>query len=172
MKKISLPADRAALEKLRAGDAVLLSATIYSLRDKAHALLLKSGSIPEFLRGGIIYYMGPTPARPNKAVGSCGPTTSARMDKYTPTIVKKTGIIGIIGKGERSAAVNRAMKGRTIYFLAYAGLGALCAQSVLKSEAVLYKELGAEAIFRLEVKDFPLIVCQDLKGDNIYGGIK
>lgn len=172
MKKLLLPADKESLKSLKAGDEVLLSGTIYSLRDKAHALILGGGDIPEFLKGSVIYYMGPTPARPNKAIGSCGPTTSARMDKYTPTIVKKTSIIGIIGKGERSAAVNRAIKGRAVYFLAYAGLGALCAQSVLKSEAVLYKELGAEAVFRLEVKDFPLIVCQDIKGDNIYGGIK
>ena len=170
MKKLLLPADKESLKSLKAGDEVLLSGTIYSLRDKAHALILGGGDIPEFLKGSVIYYMGPTPARPNKAIGSCGPTTSARMDKYTPTIVKKTSIIGIIGKGERSAAVNRAIKGRAVYFLAYAGLGALCAQSVLKSEAVLYKELGADAVFRLDVKDFPLIVCQDINGDNVYGG--
>ena len=170
MKKLLLPADKESLKSLKAGDEVLLSGTIYSLRDKAHALILGGGDIPEFLKGSVIYYMGPTPARPNKAIGSCGPTTSARMDKYTPTIVKKTSIIGIIGKGERSAAVNRAIKGRAVYFLAYAGLGALCAQSVLKSEAVVYKELGADAVFRLDVKDFPLIVCQDIKGDNVYGG--
>lgn len=170
MKKLLLPADKESLKSLKAGDEVLLSGTIYSLRDKAHALILGGGDIPEFLKGSVIYYMGPTPVRPGKAIGSCGPTTSARMDKYTPTIVKKTSIIGIIGKGERSAAANRAMKGKAIYFLAYAGLGALCAQSVLKSEAVLFKELGAEAVFRLDVKDFPLIVCQDIKGDNVYGG--
>lgn len=171
MIKITLPQDKEKFKKLKTGQEVLLSGTIYSLRDKAHAKLICSGRTSSFLNGAVIYYMGPTPARPGRPCGSCGPTTSARMDKYTPTLIKKTSIIGIIGKGERSAAANKSMQGRLVYFLAYAGLGALCAKSVLKSEAVLYKELGAEAVFKLEVKDFPLIVAQDLKGDNIYGGI-
>lgn len=171
MIKITLPQDKEKFKTLKTWQEVLLSGTIYSLRDKAHAKLVCAGRTPSFLNGAVIYYMGPTPARPGRPCGSCGPTTSSRMDKYTPTLIKKTSIIGIIGKGERSAAANKSMQGRAVYFLAYAGLGALCAKSVLKSEAVLYKELGAEAVFKLEVKDFPLIVAQDLKGDNIYGGI-
>lgn len=171
MIKITLPQDKEKLKTLKAGREVLLSATVYSLRDKAHAKLLSGGKMPAFLKGAVIYYMGPTPARPGRPCGSCGPTTSARMDKYTPTLIKKTSIIGIIGKGERSAEVSACIKGRAVYFTAYAGLGALCAKSVLKSEAVLYKELGAEAVFKLEVKDFPLIVAQDMEGNNIYGGI-
>lgn len=171
MIKINLPQDKEKFKMLKAGQEVLLSGTVYSLRDKAHAKIVSHGQTPPFLKGAVIYYMGPTPARPGRPCGSCGPTTSARMDKYTPTLIKKTSIIGIIGKGERNEAANKSMKGRSVYFLAYAGLGALCAKSVLKSEAVLYKELGAEAVFKLEVKDFPLIVAQDIKGDNIYGGI-
>ena len=170
MKEVILPADNDKLKALKAGDDILLTGTIYAMRDKAHRLLAEAGSFPSFLKGAVIYYMGPTPARPGRACGSCGPTTSARMDKYTPTLLKKTGIIGIIGKGERNAEVNAALKGKAVYFLAYAGLGALCAQSVIKSEAVLYKRLGAEAVFKMEVEKFPLIVCQDIKGDNIYGG--
>ena len=170
MIKITLPQDKEKFKKLKTGQEVLLSGTIYSLRDKAHAKLICSGRTPSFLNGAVIYYMGPTPARPGRPCGSCGPTTSARMDKYTPTFVKKTSIIGIIGKGERSVLVNKSIKGRCVYFLAYSGLGALCAKSVINSEAVLYKELGAEAVFRLELKDFPLIVAQDMQGNNIYGG--
>lgn len=167
---LTLPQDKAKFKKLKAGDEVFLSAVLYSMRDKAHALLLAEDKIPLDFKDSIIYYMGPTPARPGRVCGACGPTTSARMDKYTPTIIKKTGIIGIIGKGERSPEVSSAMKGRCIYFAAYGGLGALYAKCVLKSEAVLYKHLGAEAVFKLKVKDFPLVVAQDIKGNNVYGG--
>lgn len=170
MKRLSMPADKAEFKKLKAGQQVLLSGIVYAMRDKAHQLFLESDEKSLNLKDGIIYYMGPTPTRPGRSSGSCGPTTSARMDKYTPTFVKKTSIIGIIGKGERSVLVNKSIKGRCVYFLAYSGLGALCAKSVINSEAVLYKELGAEAVFRLELKDFPLIVAQDMQGNNIYGG--
>jgi len=167
---LTLPQDKEKLKLLKAGDEVFLSATLYSMRDKAHALLLAEKKIPINLKDAIIYYMGPTPARPGRVCGACGPTTSARMDKYTPTIIKKTSIIGIIGKGERNIEASAAMKGRCIYFCAYGGLGALYAKCIVKSKAVLYEYLGAEAIFELKAENFPLIVGQDIKGNTIYGG--
>ena len=167
---LTLPQDKAKLKKLKAGDEVFLSGTLYAMRDKAHALLLAEKVFPLDLTDAVIYYMGPTPARADRQTGSCGPTTSSRMDKYTPTLLKKTSIIGIIGKGERNAQASMAMKGRCVYFLAYGGLGALYAQRILKSEAVLYKNLGAEAVFKLKADKFPLIVAQDIKGNTVYGG--
>lgn len=167
---ITLPKDKAKLKLLKAGDEVFLTATLYSMRDKAHALLLAENKIPINLKDAIIYYMGPTPARAGRACGACGPTTSARMDKYTPTIIKKTSIIGIIGKGERNFETANAMKGRCVYFCAYGGLGALYAKCIIKSKAVLYKNLGAEAVYELKAENFPLVVAQDFKGNTVYGG--
>lgn len=172
MIKLKMPLAIKDLKSLKCGEEVLLSGTIFAFRDRAHKNLLEEKVIPLDLKGQIIYYMGPTPARPGRPMGSCGPTTSARMDKFTPKIVTKTSIIGIIGKGARSAVVNESIKGRAVYFLAYSGLGALIAKCVTKSEVVLYPELGAEAVFKMEVKNMPLIVAQDLKGNNIYGGIQ
>jgi len=152
------------LKKLKPLDEVLLTGTIYAMRDAAHKRMLSAPKIPLNLKNQIIYYMGPTPARPGKPSGSCGPTTSARMDKYTPKIMEKTGIISIIGKGARSADVRAAMKGKAVYFIAYSGLGALIAKCIKKSEIVCYPDLGAEAVYKLQVENLPLIVAQDLSG--------
>lgn len=170
MIKIHEPLDFTNMRKLRAGDEVLYSGVLYSMRDQAHILFLKEKQPPLDLRGQMIYYMGPTPTRPGNKCGSCGPTTGARMDKFTPHIITKTGIIGIIGKGPRSAQVSAAMRGKIVYFIAFSGLGALSASYVEECTPVCYCRLGAEAVFKLKVKDMPLVVAQDLKGGNIYGG--
>jgi len=172
MKTLKTPITLEKLSDLKAGQDILLSGTVYAMRDKAHALLLKEQKLPFELKGQVIYYMGPTPARPGRPIGSCGPTTSARMDKFTPKIIKKTGIICIIGKGARSVRVCRSMRGRVVYLIAYSGLGALISKCVKSSSVVCYPQLGAEAVFKLEVCRMPLTVAQDIKGANIYGGIK
>lgn len=158
------------LSALKAGEEVLLSGVIYAMRDKAHQQMLKEKNLPLDLKDQIIYYMGPSPTRPHRVCGSCGPTTSARMDKFTPKIITKTGIICIIGKGARSVRVAKSMRGRVVYMLAYSGLGALIAKCVKSSRAVCYPQFDAEAVFRLEVSRLPLIVAQDINGSNIYGG--
>jgi fumarate hydratase subunit beta len=166
MIKLKTPLGLKELSKLKPGQEVLLCGTVYAMRDKAHELYLKEAKAPLDLKGQVIYYMGPTPARPGRPIGSCGPTTSARMDKYTPKFIEKTGIISIIGKGARSASVRQALKGRAVYFVTYSGLGALLAGSVVKSEMVCYPQLGAEAVYKLEVKDMPLITAFDIKGNG------
>ena len=155
------------IKNIKAGTQFFLSGTIFSLRDKAHKKMVEGNFYPLNLKNQIIFYMGPSPTRPGRKSGSCGPTTSARMDKWTPTFIKKTGIIGIIGKGERCQAVKTAMKGRVIYLIAFGGLGALYAKCVKKSEVVLFNELGCEAVCKLEVQNMPLIVAQDIKGEYI-----
>lgn len=155
------------IKDIKAGTQIFLSGTIFSLRDKAHKKMVEGDFYPLNLKNQIIFYMGPSPTRPGRKSGSCGPTTSARMDKWTPTFIKKTGIIGIIGKGERCQAVKAAMKGRVLYLIAFGGLGALYAKCVKKSEVVLFNELGCEAVCKLEVQKMPLIVAQDIKGEYI-----
>ena len=155
------------IKNIKAGTQIFLSGTIFSMRDKAHKKMVEDNFYPLNLKNQIIFYMGPSPTRPGHQSGSCGPTTSARMDKWTPTFIKKTGIIGIIGKGERSPLVQQAMKGKVLYFLAFGGLGALYAKCVKKSEVVLFKELGCEAVYKLEVENMPLIIAQDIKGEYI-----
>ena len=172
MKKIKTPLDKAQIEKLKAGDEVSLSGVIYTARDQAHKRLveaIKAGrKLPIDLKGQMIYYCGPTKTPRGKAIGSCGPTTAARMDNFTPLLLK-AGLKGMIGKGSRSPEVIRAIKKyRGVYFLAYAGCGALLTKYVKKAEPVAYKDLGPEAIYKLEVKSFPLIVGIDAKGNNIY----
>ncbi|MDR0645632.1 MAG: FumA C-terminus/TtdB family hydratase beta subunit [Elusimicrobiota bacterium] len=152
------------LKPLRHGQEILISGIIYAFRDAAHKRMLEENKIPVNLKNQIIYYTGPTPTRPGRTSGSCGPTTSARMDKYTPQIIKKTGIIGIIGKGKRNEEARLAMKGRVVYFTTYSGLGALIAKCVKKSEIIAYADLGAEAIYKLEVENFPLITAYDING--------
>ena len=164
MFRLKTPLTLKDLEPLKHGDEVLLSGTIYAMRDAAHKRMLAEKKPPLDLRGQIIYYMGPTPARPGRVSGSCGPTTSARMDKYTPQIIEKTGIISIIGKGARAAEVRAAMKGKAVYFVAYSGLGALIAKCIRKSVTVCYRDLGAEAVYKLEAENLPLIVAQGLDG--------
>jgi fumarate hydratase subunit beta len=160
------------IRKLKAGDKVFLSGIIYTARDSAHERLVKlinaGEELPIPLEGQVIYYVGPAPTPPGKAIGSAGPTTSYRMDPYTPLLIEN-GLKGMIGKGERTKPVVDAMKkGTAVYFAATGGVAALIAKSVLSSEIVAYEDLGAEAIRRLEVKDFPVIVAQDCYGGNAF----
>ncbi len=171
-KKITLPITKETAHSLKAGDYVYLSGTIYSARDAAHKrmteTLAQGGSLPLPIENQTIYYLGPTPARPGQVIGSAGPTTSSRMDKYTPTLLN-LGMTGMIGKGRRSEAVIAAMKeNHAVYFAAVGGAGALLSQCITKAEVVAYEDLGAEAIYKLEVKDFPVIVVIDDEGNNLY----
>jgi fumarate hydratase subunit beta len=158
---------------LRAGDVVLLSGRIYTARDAAHARLcdcIEQGKdLPLSLNDQILYFTGPTPAKPGSIIGSAGPTTSARMDSYSPLLIQHTGLRGMIGKGDRSGQVIFAMKKYgCVYFAATGGAGALIAQSILKAEIVCYEDLGPEAVFRLTIKNFPLIVAIDSTGNSLY----
>jgi len=161
------------IQELKTGDEIKLFGVIYTARDQAHQRLveaIKSGKkLPIDLRGAIIYYCGPTATPKGKIIGSCGPTTSGRMDKFTPVLLK-AGLKGMIGKGVRSKEVVDAIKKyKAVYFLAHAGCGALINKYIKKAKIVAYKDLGPEAIRRLEVKDFHLIVGIDSQGGNIYG---
>ena len=174
--RIKTPLAKKDISKLRVGDEVLLSGTIFTARDAAHERffrLIKNGKhIPLDLDGSVLYYAGPTPPKPGKAIGSCGPTTSSRMDPFTPHLIK-LGLTGMIGKGERSKEVRDAIRRHgAVYFLATGGIGALLCTKVKSSKVVLYKDLGPEAVYRLEVEDFPLIVGIDAKGNDIYGKAK
>jgi len=160
------------VEKLKRGDRVLISGVVYTGRDAAHKRLidlLKAGKdLPFDIRGQIIYYVGPAPAKPGQILGSAGPTTSYRMDAYSPALIEK-GLKGMIGKGMRSEAVKEAMKKyKAVYFAATGGAGALLAKRVKKVEIVAYEDLGPEAIRRLEVEDFPVIVVNDVRGNDLY----
>ena len=158
--------------RLRSGDSCLISGVIYTARDAAHKrlceLLEKGEPLPIDLRDAIIYFVGPTPAKPGQAIGSAGPTTSYRMDAYSPLLIS-LGETGMIGKGKRGPEVIAAMKEHgAVYFGAIGGCGALLSQCVKKAEIVAYEDLGAEAIRRLEVEDFPVIVVIDSQGNNLY----
>ena len=160
------------VERLRIGDRVLLKGTIYTGRDAAHKRLidlLKEGKeLPFNIKGQVIYYVGPAPAKPGKAFGSAGPTTSYRMDAYSPLLIEK-GLKGMIGKGMRSETVKEAMKKhKAVYFAATGGAGALLAKRVIKAEIVAYEDLGPEAVRRLEVDDLPVIVVNDVRGNDLY----
>ncbi|MDZ7860865.1 MAG: Fe-S-containing hydro-lyase [Candidatus Krumholzibacteriota bacterium] len=169
---LEVPLENEDVKKLKAGDKVSLSGIIYTARDSAHERLVKlieaGDELPIPLEGQIIYYVGPAPTPPGRAIGSAGPTTSYRMDPYTPVLIEN-GLKGMIGKGGRTKPVVDAMKkGTAVYFAATGGAAALIAQSILSSEVVAYEDLGAEAIRKLEVKDFPVIVAQDCHGGNVY----
>ena len=169
---ITLPAQKEELTELHAGDYVYISGTIYTARDAAHKRLYESltrgESLPIDLEGTVIYYLGPTPARPGQAIGSAGPTTSSRMDKYTPLLLK-CGMYGMIGKGKRSEEVRRAiMENGAVYFAAVGGAGALLSKCIKKSEVIAYEDLGTEAIRRLTVERLPVIVIMDSRGNNLY----
>ncbi len=160
------------VDKLRAGDTVKLNGFIYTARDAAHKKLvelIKEGKeLPLPLEGQIIYYVGPSPTPPGKPIGSAGPTTSFRMDPYAPILIER-GLRGMIGKGERAAGVVEAMrKYGAVYFAATGGAAALLSKRIVKAEVIAYPELGAEAISRLTVENFPVIVAQDRYGGNIY----
>ncbi len=169
---ISLPLTRQAARELRAGDSCLLSGVIYTARDAAHKrlceLLERGGELPLDLKDSVIYFVGPTPAKPGQAIGSAGPTTSYRMDAYSPALIAQ-GLTGMIGKGKRGSEVVEAMKEHgAVYFAAIGGCGALLSQCIKKAEVIAYEDLGAEAIRRLEVENFPAVVVIDSEGNNLY----
>ena len=169
---ISTPLSRADARKLRAGDSCLISGVIYTARDAAHKrlceLLERGEPLPIELKDAVIYFVGPTPTMPNMVFGSAGPTTSYRMDAYSPSLIEN-GLTGMIGKGKRSLQVVNAMKQHgAVYFGAIGGCGALLGRCVKKAEIVAYEDLGPEAIQRLEVEDFPVIVVIDSEGNNLY----
>lgn len=173
MKTISTPFLKDLCNTLQAGDQVLLNGTIFTARDAAHKRLSElighSENLPLDFTDQIIYYTGPTPAMPGRVIGAAGPTTSSRMDKFTPELIAKTGLSGIIGKGNRSdMVINAFKKFKCTYFVAVGGAGALLAKCIEKCEPVLYEDLGPEAIYKLEVKNFPLIVAIDCHGNNLY----
>ncbi len=170
--KIVPPMDDAVVSKLKAGDMVKITGTIYTARDTAHKRmvdLLDAGKpLPFDPKGQIIYYVGPAPARPGKVIGSAGPTTSYRMDPYAPRLME-VGLKGMIGKGGRAPEVIEAMKKHTaVYFAAIGGAGALIARSIKKVEIIAYEDLGPEAIRKMEVEDFQAIVVNDIYGNDIY----
>ena len=169
---IKTPLTRKDAKKLKAGDSCLISGIIYTARDAAHKRLcelVKQGKeLPLDIKDSIIYYVGPTPAKPGQVIGSAGPTTSYRMDAYSPILINEGGT-GMIGKGKRGPEVIEAMKKHgAVYFGAIGGCGALLSECIKKSEIVAYEDLGAEAIRRLEVENFPVIVVIDSEGNNLY----
>lgn len=171
-RNIQVPLCSAETASLRAGDYVYLSGTIYTARDAAHKrmyeALQRGEALPVEVAGNTIYYMGPSPAREGRPIGSAGPTTAGRMDKYTPMLLN-LGLKGMIGKGKRSREVREAIvRNGAVYFAAVGGAGALLSRAVLASEVIAYDELGTEAIRKLTVKDFPVIVIIDSQGNDLY----
>lgn len=171
-KHISVPFNKEISESLYAGDYVYLSGTIYTARDAAHKRMIetleKGEELPIDIKNQTIYYMGPSPAREGRPIGSAGPTTASRMDKYAPTLMD-LGQIGMIGKGKRTQAVKDAMiRNKVVYFAAVGGAGALLSKCITSSEVVAYDDLGTEAIRKLTVKDFPVIVVMDSYGNSMY----
>ena len=169
---ITTPLDPRAIEKLKAGDQVSITGVIYTARDSAHKRLTEAldrgEKLPLDLNGQTVYYMGPSPAKPGQVIGAAGPTTSGRMDSYAPRLMA-AGLKGMIGKGSRSQEVKEAIKKhKAIYFAAIGGAGALIARAIKKAEVVAYEDLGAEAIMRLEVENFPAIVVNDAHGGDLY----
>ena len=169
---IKTPINREDVRKLKAGDSCLISGVIYTARDAAHKrlceLVAAGKELPFDVKDSVIYFVGPTPAKPGQAIGSAGPTTSYRMDAYSPTLIAQ-GQTGMIGKGKRGKEVIDAMKEHgAVYFGAIGGCGALLSKCIKKAEIVAYEDLGAEAIRRLEVEDFPVIVIIDSEGNNLY----
>ena len=171
-KQISAPIDKKTAEELTAGDYVYITGTIYTARDAAHKrmkeTLDRGESLPFDIKGQMIYYMGPSPAREGRPIGSAGPTTASRMDKYTPALLD-LGLRGMIGKGKRSDAVRDAViRNGAVYFAAVGGAGALLSKSIIHSEIIAYEDLGTEAIRKLTVRDFPVIVVMDSQGNDLY----
>lgn len=171
--KITTPLTKEIAKTLKAGDFVYITGTIYTARDAAHKrmyeALNKGEQLPINVQDEIIYYMGPSPAREGRAIGSAGPTTSSRMDKYAPSLLD-LGQIGMIGKGKRSPAVRDAvMRNKAVYFAAIGGAGALLSKCITASEVIAYDDLGTEAIRKLTVEDFPVIVVMDSNGNSMYG---
>lgn len=171
-KKIQTPLTREKVRELKAGDSCLITGTIYTARDAAHKrlceLVAQGKELPMEIENAIIYFVGPTPAKPGQAIGSAGPTTSYRMDAYSPALIS-IGQTGMIGKGKRNDEVISAMKKHgAVYFGAIGGCGALLSKCIKKAEIVAYEDLGAEAIRKLDVEDFPVVVIIDSEGNNLY----
>jgi len=169
---IKTPLDEKTIKKLKAGDQVFITGVIYTARDAAHKRLIealdKGEKLPFDLTNQTVYYMGPSPAKPGQVIGSAGPTTSGRMDSYAPRLMA-AGLKGMVGKGNRSQAVKDAIKKyKAVYFAAIGGAGALISKSIKKAEVIAYEELGAEAIRRLEVENFPATVINDIYGGDLY----
>lgn len=172
MVQLETPLTSESIEGLRAGDSVLLSGVVYTARDAAHARLvelMKRGEpLPIDLNGQVIYYVGPTPAKPGEVIGSAGPTTAGRMDSFAPALLA-AGLKGMIGKGQRNQSVIDAMvEHKAVYFAATGGAAALLAKRIISCEVIAYEDLGCEAIHRLEVRDLPLIVINDCLGGDFY----
>ena len=170
--KITTPLTREKVKTLKAGDSVLISGVIYTARDAAHKrlceLVAQGKELPMDVKDSIIYFVGPTPAKPGQAIGSAGPTTSYRMDAYSPILIEQ-GQTGMIGKGKRGPEVIEAMKQHgAVYFGAIGGCGALLSKCIKEAEVIAYEDLGAEAIRRLVVEDFPVVVIIDSEGNNLY----
>lgn len=171
-KRIKAPIDKETAKSLRAGDYVYIDGIIYTARDAAHKRMIealeKGESLPIEMEGTIIYYMGPSPAREGRPIGSAGPTTASRMDKYTPTLLNM-GMGAMIGKGKRSQAViDGIIRNGSVYFAAVGGAGAILSKCIKESEVVAYDDLGTEAIRKLRVENFPVIVVIDSEGNNLY----
>ena len=171
-RHISAPVGRETAEELRAGDYVYITGTIYTARDAAHKrmqeTLQRGEALPLEMKENVIYYMGPSPAREGRPIGSAGPTTASRMDKYAPELLD-LGLGAMIGKGKRSQEVKDAIvRNGSVYFAAVGGAGALLSKCILSSEVIAYDDLGTEAIRKLQVKDFPVIVVIDSEGNNLY----
>ena len=169
---ITVPLSDEDARSLKSGDYVYVTGTIYTARDAAHKrmqeALDRGEALPLELKNNVIYYMGPSPAREGRPIGSAGPTTASRMDKYAPALLD-LGLKGMIGKGKRSQAVKDAIiRNGAVYFAAVGGAGALLSKSILSSEVIAYDDLGTEAIRKLEVKNFPVIVVIDVEGNNLY----
>ena len=169
---IQVPLKKEDIEKLQIGDTVYLTGTVYTARDAAHKRMqeaLDAGQpLPIEMKNNVIYYMGPSPARPGRPIGSAGPTTASRMDKYAPNLLD-LGLAGMIGKGKRQPAVKEAVvRNKAVYFAAIGGAGALLSKAITDSEVVAYEDLGTEAIRRLTVSEFPVIVVMDAKGNDLY----
>ncbi len=170
--RINVPITSETVKMLKAGDRVLLTGTLYTARDAAHARLQEclenNVPLPFELSGNVIYYLGPSPARPGQVIGSAGPTTSGRMDKYTPDLLR-LGLSGMIGKGRRTKEVIDAIKQYgAVYFAAIGGAGALLSKCIKSSEVIAYEDLGTEAVRKLTVIDFPCIVAVDSEGQDLY----
>lgn len=171
-KYIVTPLSKAEVINLKAGDFVYISGTIYTARDAAHRrmynALMNGEELPFHLKNNIIYYMGPTPAKEGQVIGSAGPTTSSRMDKFTPLLLDR-GLSGMIGKGYRNKKViDSIVKNKAVYFVATGGAGALLSKCIKRSEIIAYEDLGTEAIYKLYVEKFPVIVVIDSDGNNLY----
>lgn len=171
-KYITTPITEDVTVDLKSGDYVYITGTIYVARDAAHKRMIEAldrgEELPINIKDATIYYMGPSPAREGRPIGSAGPTTASRMDKYTPALLE-LGMRGMIGKGRRTEAVRESMmKNQAVYFAAVGGAGALLSKSILQAEVIAYEDLGTEAIRKLEIKDFPVIVVMDCEGNNLY----